>query len=122
MAAILLVMIITIVAVALVVHSRKSTNKMLNSDSSYSTLYRGTAQQLKPQIPNTPDDVYDKIQLSPSTGQAEFISKTESENIHSTSQHQLDIHSSVDIEQPQDVGNSTTPEQPTYADIKKDQF
>ena len=121
MASILVVMIITIVAVALKLHSRKSTKEMLSSDSSYSILRRGTAQQLKPQILTTPDDFYDKIQLSPSTGQAELISTTESESVHSTSQNQHDIYPCVDTKQPQDVGKSTASEQPTYAVINKEQ-
>ena len=48
-------------------------------------------QQLQPQLLNTPHYLYDPIQLSLSTGQAKFISKTETENINCLSQHQRDM-------------------------------
>ena len=61
-------------------------------DDSYSTLDRGTKQQIQPQSLDTHTDLYDKIQLSPSTGQSEPISKSESENKNTFTSTSTDCH------------------------------
>ena len=83
---------------------------------------------------HTSNDLYDQIQLSPSTGQAEFISRNETANINNPPPHQTEygIHPSVDKDKPksaklkitastistQDEDESTS-EQPTYAVVNK---
>ena len=53
-----------------------------HTNSSYSTLSRGTGQQTQPQsIQQNSAGLYDQIHLSPFSGQNEFISKPESANI-----------------------------------------
>ena len=114
---------------------RKSTQLKPDYDGSYSTLNREKIQQMKSQPLHTPTELYDQIQLSPSTGQAEFISNTECENINNTltpSPHV--IHPCVNKEQPaypnsgvpQTTSSNLSPhkkestsEQPTYAVVDK---
>ena len=81
---------------------RKSSQGKTECDSSYSTLHREGAQQLQPKPLHTLNDLYDRIQLSPSTGQAEFISKTETDNTNNPSPHhsQHSINTSDDMQQP----------------------
>ena len=83
---------------------------------------------------HTSNDLYDQIQLSPSTGQAEFISRNETANTNNPPPHQTEygIHPSVDKDKPksaklkitastistQDEDKSTS-EQPTYAVVNK---
>ena len=88
---------------------------------------------MQPQSLHAPTELYDKIQLSPSTGQTEFISKTEIENINNSSPPlSHGIHPSVDIEQPKCPSSATrkinlsqydeeesSSEQPTYAVVDK---
>ena len=78
----------------------------------------------------TCNDLYNQIQLSPSTGQAEFISRNETANTNNPPPHQTEygIHPSVDKDKPksaklkitastistQDEDKSTS-EQTTYA-------
>ena len=57
----------------------KSESNFRELDASYSMLNRGMKQQTKEQAAYTPVDLYDQIQLSPSTGQSEPIPKNESE-------------------------------------------
>ena len=103
-------------------------------DSSYSTLCRESGQQMQSQSLHTSNDLYDQIQLSPSTGQAEFISRNETANTNNSPPHQTEygIHTSVDKDKPksaklkitastistQDEDKSTS-EQPTYAVVNK---
>ena len=132
--AILIVLIATVV-IALVLFRRKSTQLKPDYDGSYSTLNREKIEQMKSQPLHTPTELYDQIQLSPSTGQAEFISNTECENINNTltpSTHV--IHPCVNKEQPaypnsgipQTTSSNLSPhkkestsEQPTYAVVDK---
>ena len=114
---------------------RKSTQKRkVDYDSSYSTLCRESGQQMQSQSLHTSNDLYDQIQLSPSTGQAEFISRNETANTNNSPPHRTEyvIHPSVDKEKPtsaklkitastissQDEDKSTS-EQPTYAVVNK---
>ena len=103
-------------------------------DSSYSTLCRESVQQMQSQSLHTCNDLYDQIQLSPSTGQAEFISRNETANTNNPPPHQTEygIHPGVDKDKPksaklkitastlsrQDEETSTS-EQPTYAVVNK---
>ena len=113
---------------------RKSRQNQIDYDSSYSTLCRESVQQTQSQSLHTSNDLYDQIQLSPSTGQAEFISRNETANTNNPPPHQTEygIHPSVDKDKPksaklkitastissQDEDKSTS-EQPTYAVVNK---
>ena len=118
-AAILIVFTIIIVITLVLLYIRKSTQPTPKSDydGQYSTLCRGDTQQLQPQLLQAPTDLYDQIQLSPSTGQTEVISKSEAENTNSLLPHQNDPSLYIDIEQ----STVSTSEQPTYAAVKKKQ-
>ena len=101
-----------------------------NYDTSYSTLSGENAQQVQPQSIHTPAELYDQIQLSPSTGQTEFV---EIDNINNSSPPpSLNIHPSVDTGQPKYPSSATqqinlslhdeeesSSEQPTYAVVDK---
>ena len=93
---------IIVVVMALVLFVRNYSQQTTECDSSYSTLHRGGIQQLQPQSLHTPNDLYAKIELSPSTGQTEFISKTETDNTNNPSPHhsQHSVNPSVDVQQP----------------------
>ena len=86
--AILLILSISlIIAVVLLIWSykRRSAKQNHYTDSSYSTLRRGSGQQIQPWSVQDSAQLYDHIQLSPSTGQTEFIPKSESTNINNSS-------------------------------------
>ena len=134
--AILTALVTIVVIITLALYLRKSLQQKTECDNSYSVLRREATQQLQPQSLHTPNDLYDHIQLSPSTGQAEFISKTESDNINNPSphHHQCSIHYSVDTEQPKSAAMQITDrsskniqshkieitiDHPTYAVVKK---
>ena len=113
---------------------RQSTQNKIDYDSSYSTLCRESGQQMQSQSLHTSNELYDQIKLSPSTGQAEFISRNETANTNSPPSHQTEygIHPSVDKDKPksaklkitastissQDEDKSTS-EQPTYSVVNK---
>ena len=98
---IVLIAIVIVIVIALTIYFRKVSQKT-EYDNSYSVLHRAATQQLQPQSLHPANDVYDHIQLSPSTGQAEFFSKTETDNTNNPSPHQgqHSIHHRVDTEQP----------------------
>ena len=113
---------------------RKSTQNKIDYDSSYSTLCRESGQQMQSQSLHTTNDLYDQIQLSPSTGQAEFISRNETANTNNPPPHQTEygIHPSVDKDKPKSAKlkitastistqeeDKSTSEQPTYAVVNK---
>ena len=112
----ILIVLTSIAVIGLILHLRKSIqNKKQNDDHSYSTLSRENTQRTESL--NAPTNLYDQIQLSPSTGQAEIISKAEIKNINTLSSHQT-----VDTEQcnkTTEQGSVSTSEQPTYAAVKK---
>ena len=115
---VILIILISIAIIALVLYLRKSTGHKQDDDHSYSILNRDITQQTQPSA-----GLYDQIQLSPFTGQAEIVSKVEIENINCTSPHQ---NTSLNIETKQrniiqEQNNVSTPEQPTYAVVKKKQ-
>ena len=107
--------------------------RKLNYDTSYSTFSRENARQINSQLLHTPAELYDQIQLSPSTGQAEFVSTNEIENINNSSPPPShDIHPIVDTEQPKCPSSATqqinlsqydeeksSSEQPNYAVVNK---
>ena len=134
-AIVILLILSVILAIILVFLLRKATKKRkVDYDSPYSTLCRESGQQMQSQSLHTSNDLYDQIQLSPSTGQAEFISRNETANTNNSPPHQTEygIHPSVDKDKPksaklkitastistQDEDNSTS-EQPTYAVVNK---
>ena len=75
--AIFIVLVAIVIVIALTLYLRKASQKT-EYDNSYSVFHREATQQLQPQSLYPANDLYDHIQLSPSTGQAEFVSKTES--------------------------------------------
>ena len=122
---IILLSLTLLLTLTIVIFQRKTVRKQINSDSPYSTLCR---QKLQSQSLHTPNDLYDHIKLSPSTGQAEFISKTETDNPNNPSPHYYhsNVIPSVDKGKPrsaQPVSNISlsinTSEQPTYAVVNK---
>ena len=125
-----------IIAIVLIWNYKRRVKQKLNTDSSYSTLSRGTEQQVP--IQHDSAELYDQIHLSPSTGQTEFISKHESENINypnaipptynSTNSTGDDIvHSSAlnvacqatTLQLSTQKAHESTCEQPTYAAVDK---
>ena len=134
--AIVILLLTAITAIVSFLYLRKSAqkSKVDNVDSSYSTLCRESGQQMQSQSLHTSNDLYDQIQLSPSTGQAEFISRNETANTNNSTPHQTEygIHPSVDKDKPksaklkitasttstQDEDKSTS-EQATYAVVNK---
>ena len=119
------------ITVGLILRKRSQKNIQHDDNNLYAKLYREKNQQNPPQTLHTPNDLYDQLHLSPSTGQAEFISKTETDNKNNSSPHhdQHSINPCVDIEQPQSATSpiksisadkdTSTPEQPTYAVVDK---
>ena len=92
----LVAMSIAIIVLLFCYHKRNQRLKLgsniVGLDESYSTLNRGTKQQIQPQALNTPSEVYDQIQLSPSTGQSEPVSKYESEDTNTFTSRTPDHH------------------------------
>ena len=63
-------------------YRRRSAKQDFYTDALYSTLNRGSEQQVQHQyMQQNSNDLYDQIHLSPSTGQTEFIPKPQSESI-----------------------------------------
>ena len=122
----ILILVLTGSITVVLLYFKKSTQPKPKSDYdslSYSTLCRGDTQQQQTHTLQVPIDLYDQIQLSPSTGQAEPISKAEIENINTLSSHQIDISISNDTEHKITVqSNVSTSEQPTYATVNKEQI
>ena len=127
--AIPIVLLVIVVIVTLVLlYLRKSSQPKSKSgyDDSYSTLCRGETQQLQPpsQQPPLDTDLYDQIQLSPSTGQSEMISTTEIENINIPSSQQPSASPNTNTDPGNKISgenNVSTSEQPTYVAVKKKQ-
>ena len=129
---ILSTILIIIVMVLIWNYRRRSAKQKLNTDCSYSTLSRGTGQQIQPlSICNDSAELYNQIQLSPSTGQTEFIQTcAESENInnptinhhtHTNTEHSVSPSAAPPADSqlvPQNA-NENTSEQPTYAAVDK---
>ena len=141
----LVALIITVVAL---VYKRKGAQKKFYIDSSYSTLKRGTGQQIQPQpLQQDSAQLYDQIHLSPSTGQTEYIPKSETANANNTSETSQNYDptystASEDIAEHSSIPNTgnqattsqlpslqkaceSTSEQPTYAAVdtsKKKKF
>ena len=129
-----LIVLMGIATIALALFLKKSSKWKSECDNSYSTLSRGLTEQLQQQSLDPASDLYDRIELSPSTGQAEFISKTETDNINNLSPHpgQHNINPSIDMQQSKsatitaassnDIPShdiESTFEQPNYASINK---
>ena len=123
-------------------YKRRSAKKELYTDNqSYSTLTRGSGQQIQPQfVQQYSAQLYDQIHLSPSTGQTEFSPKSESTKINNPSttlQHSHPIYSTANDARAKqssalNAGNQATTsqlslqkahestcEQPTYAAVDK---
>ena len=113
---------------------RKRSQQTIHYDDNnlYTKLYREKNQQNPPsKTLHPPNDLYDQLHLSPSTGQAEFISKTETDNKNNSLPHhdQHSINLSVDTDQPKSATHPvksisadkdiSTLEQPTYTVVDK---
>ena len=119
---IVLLVIVVIVTLVLLYLQKSSQPKSKSCyNDSYSTLCRGETQQLQPhsQQPPLDTDLYDQIQLSPSTGQSEMVSTTEIENINILSSQQTRVSPNTDTDQ----GNKISGENnvSTYVAVKKKQ-
>jgi hypothetical protein len=115
--------IVVVVTLALLYLQKKFSLPKPKSDydDSYSTLCRGETKQLQPHSQQPPTDLYDQIQLSPSTGQAEVTSK---QNINIPSSHQPKVSPNIGKDQcntTSEQDNVSTSEQPRCAAIKKKQ-
>ena len=77
-----IVLIITLVAIIWSYKRRSAKKCELYDDSSYSTLNRRPGQVQLHSIQQNSAELYDQIHLSPFTGQTEFITKPQSENIN----------------------------------------
>ena len=114
------VTIVVVVILVLLLFLYRKRNRKLNStvelDATYSTLDRGTKQQMQPQFLDASTGLYDQIQLSPSTGQSEVISKTECPTNHtsltSSHTHKKEEHHETEIE-------TSKSEYATYAVVDK---
>ena len=138
--AILLLLSTTLIITVVVLtcsYKRRSAKQKLNTDSLYSSLSRGTEQQVP--IQHDSAELYDQIHLSPSTGQTEFIPKHESENInypdaipqnsHTTNSTADDdtvqssalnvAYQATTSQLPTQKAHKSTCEQPTYAAVDK---
>ena len=129
---VLLVIVITslIVILSLIVwHHKRGTRKVeidhnsagsMREDASYSILERGRRQQIQPQDSNS-TKLYDQIHLSPSTGQTELISKTESDTTEVINTTTPNVYSSIETENLQPISNSeeSEVEDATYAVVNK---
>ena len=131
--ALLLILVTSLIIIlSLIVWYRKRGTRKLEidpnstvstrEDASYSIyiLERGTRQQIQPQDTNS-TELYDQIHLSPSTGQTELISKTESETAEGINTTTPNVYSTVDTENFQPVSNSeeSKVENATYAVVNK---
>ena len=125
--------LITILSLILWRHKRRAHKSEIDpnsagsmrEDASYSILERGRRQQIQPQDSNS-TELYDQIHLSPSTGQTELISKTESETARDSSVPQSNIYSNADMEnqaESQPISScepeKSTLEDATYAVVNK---
>ena len=123
----------SLVAIVVGLVLRKRSQRTIQQDDNlcYAKLYRENNQQMPSQTLHPANDLYDQLHLSPSTGQAEFMFKTETTNKNNSSPHhdQHSINPCVDTEQPKssthpvksisaDKDRSTL-EQPTYAVVDK---
>ena len=80
------ILIITVVVLIWCYKRRSTKQNLIYTDSPYSTFSRKTGQQIQPQsLQNDSAELYDQLHLSPSTGQTEFISKSETANINKSS-------------------------------------
>ena len=121
--AILIALTAIVVVTLVLVYLRKSTQPKSKSDNddSYSTLYRVDNQQQQPHSRQPPTDLYDQIQLSPSTGQSEMVSTTETENINILSSQQTSVSDTDQCNKISEQNNVSTSEQQMYAAVKKKQ-
>ena len=142
----LILSIILIITATVVIWSyKRRSSKQVNNSSPYSTLNRRAGQPQALQQDST--GLYDQIHLSPSTGQAEYVPKSETANINNRSQISQNSHptystaaSGEDIAEnsstlytenqvttsqlPPQKARESTNEQPTYAavDTSKKKF
>ena len=101
------------------IQKNKMNCNLGRQDGLYSTLDRGTKQQAQPQSHDASTELYDQIQLSPSTGQSEPIqSETENDKINIVvSSTQLDCHN---MEKPHKIEpEKSNSEFATYAVVDK---
>ena len=120
--------LITILSLILWRHKRRAHKSEVDPNStgsmreyaSYSILERGTRQQIQPQGSNS-TELYEQIHLSPSTGQTELISKTESETAEGINTTTPNVYSNIDAENFQPISNSEESkiEDATYAVVDK---
>ena len=100
------------------IQKNKMNCNLGRQDGLYSTLDRGTKQQTQPHSWDASTELYDQIQLSPSTGQSEpFQSETENGKVNVVSSAQLDCHN---MEKPHKMEpEKSNSEFATYAVVDK---
>ena len=103
----LLILSSALIIAAIVVirnYRRRSAKQQLDTDAPYLTLNRSSRLQTQPQyIQQNSNELYDQIHLSPFTGQAEFISKPQSENTNNPPYNSHPTHLDTEIS-----GNNAT--------------
>ena len=141
MTVLLILSTILIIIVVVLIWSYERRSAKQNLYSSYSTLSRGSGQQIQSQsVQQDSAGLYDQIHLSPSTGQTEFIHKPESANINNPSttlqnshptysiaddnreEHSMALNAANQATTSQQLSHKTrenTCEQPTYAVVDK---
>ena len=121
---ILLVATVVLATLLLLWHKKRTQKNKIrsnldNQDGLYCTLDRGT--KLQPQTQYASTDVYDQIQLSPSTGQSEPISEqTKKKNVNMfVLSTQLDCHNMEKQLKTEAEKPNNNPEFATYAVVDK---
>ena len=107
-------------------HRLKIDSNIEDQDDSYSTLDRGTKQQIQQQSLDTHADLYGHIQLSPSTGQSELVSINESEATNTFTSTSLDHHHMQESDVAETINESLETENYntgglTYAVVNKEE-
>ena len=99
--AILIILSMTIIIIIIIVliwcYKRKSTKQKLYTDSPYSTLSGEIGQQIKSTQNDPADSLYDQVDLRSSTGQTEFIPKSEIANINNPNLTPYNFHPTYSI-------------------------
>ena len=134
--------ILIIIVILIWTYKRRPARQNLNTDSSYSTLSRGSGLQVQPQpLQHDSAQLYDQIYFSPFTGWTEYIPKSETANImnnpsqisqyshptYSIAGDDITEHSStlnaanqaITSQLSSQKAHESTSEQPTYAAVDK---
>ena len=138
---ILLVLSTILIIIVVAFYKRRSAKQKFYTDCSYSTLSRASGPQTRTRsTQENSSELYDQIHLSPSTGQTEYIPKSENADINNpyttlqnshpaystvgenTTEHSSTLNATIQetsTQQSLQVAQKSIGEQPTYAAIDK---